>query len=172
MTNNADGINTDIGVCCEKLETVSSFKYLGTVDSDERSRLEILSRIAQTGAAMAKLRPIWNDRDALTGNLKTCIYVCELWTLTGKLERRIRTTEMKCYRRPLGISYKDHITNAEVRNKITTVAPDEDLLATVNKRKLAKTILQGTVQGKRKRGRQRRRWEDNSTEWTGKALVP
>ena len=30
--------------------------------------------------------------------------------------------------------------------------------------------LQGTVQGKRKRGRQRRRWEDNITEWTGKVL--
>ena len=32
----------------------------------------------------------------------------------------------------------------------------------------AKTILRGTVQGKI--GRQRRRWEDNFTEWTGKAL--
>ena len=27
-----------------------------------------------------------------------------------------------------------------------------------------------TVQGKRKRGRQRRRWEDYMTEWTGKPL--
>ena len=35
---------------------------------------------------------------------------------------------------------------------------------------LAKTILQGRVQGKRKKGRQRRRWEDKMTEWTGKAL--
>ena len=32
---------------------------------------------------------------------------------------------------------------------------------------LAKTILQGTVKGKRKRGRQKRRWEDNIKEWTG-----
>ena len=32
---------------------------------------------------------------------------------------------------------------------------------------LAKTILQGTVKGKRKRGRQKKRWEDNITEWTG-----
>ena len=35
---------------------------------------------------------------------------------------------------------------------------------------LVKTILQGTAQGNRKRGRQRRRWENNITEWTGKAL--
>ena len=32
---------------------------------------------------------------------------------------------------------------------------------------LAKTILQGTVKGERRQGRQRKRWEDNIREWTG-----
>ena len=32
---------------------------------------------------------------------------------------------------------------------------------------LAKTILQGTVKGERKQGRQGKRWEDNIREWTG-----
>ena len=32
---------------------------------------------------------------------------------------------------------------------------------------LAKTILQGTVRGGRRRGRQKKRWEDNIKEWTG-----
>ena len=32
---------------------------------------------------------------------------------------------------------------------------------------LAMTILQGTVQGGRRRGRQRKRWEDNIKEWAG-----
>ena len=31
-------------------------------------------------------------------------------------------------------------------------------------------ILQGTVQGGRRRGRQKKRWEDNITEWTGLKL--
>ena len=31
---------------------------------------------------------------------------------------------------------------------------------------LAKTILQGTVNGKRRRGRQKKRLEDNIKEWT------
>ena len=35
---------------------------------------------------------------------------------------------------------------------------------------LVKTILQERVQGNRKRGRQRRRWEDDITKWTGDAL--
>ena len=55
----------------------------------------------------------------------------------------------------------------------------EDLLTSVKRRKLkwyghvtrssglAKTILLGTVQGGRRRGRQRKRWEDNIKEWTG-----
>ena len=33
---------------------------------------------------------------------------------------------------------------------------------------LAKTILQGTVQGKRRKGRQKKGWEDNIKERTGK----
>ena len=32
---------------------------------------------------------------------------------------------------------------------------------------LAKTILQGTVNGRRRQDRQRERWEDNIREWTG-----
>ena len=32
---------------------------------------------------------------------------------------------------------------------------------------LAKTILQSTVKGGRREGRQRKRWEDNIREWTG-----
>ena len=32
---------------------------------------------------------------------------------------------------------------------------------------MTKTILQGTVRGTRRRGRQRKRWEDNIKEWTG-----
>ena len=31
---------------------------------------------------------------------------------------------------------------------------------------LAKTILQGTVKGGRRQGRQKKRWEDNIREWT------
>ena len=32
---------------------------------------------------------------------------------------------------------------------------------------MAKTILQGTMKGARKRGRQKNRWENNIKEWTG-----
>ena len=64
MTNNTGGINTEIKVNGQKLETVTNFKYLGSVITDEGSKPEILSRIAQTTAALTKLKPVWIDKGA------------------------------------------------------------------------------------------------------------
>ena len=58
MTNNISGINTEIKVNGQKLETVTSFKYLGSVITDEGSKPVILSRIAQTTAALTRLKPV------------------------------------------------------------------------------------------------------------------
>ena len=62
MTNNTCGINTEIKVNGQKLETVTSFKYLGSVMTDDGFKSEILSRIAKTTAALTGLKPVWNDR--------------------------------------------------------------------------------------------------------------
>ena len=48
MTSNTSGINTEIKVNGQKLETVTSFKYLGSVITDEGSKPEMLSTSAQT----------------------------------------------------------------------------------------------------------------------------
>ena len=87
--------------------------------------------------------------------------------------------KMRCYRRILYISYKDHVTNGEVRAKIQqAIGPHKDLTI-VKRRKLqwyghvsrssglAKTILQGTVKGERRQGRQMKSWEDIIRKWTG-----
>ena len=107
-------------------------------------------------------------------------YACETWTLTAELERRIQAMEMRCYCNILHISYKDHVTNKEVRAKIQrAIGPHEDILTVVKRSKLqwcghvsrssdlAKTILQSTVKEGGRQGRQRKRWEDNINEWTG-----
>ena len=62
MTSNTSGINTEIKVNGQKLETVSSFKCLGSVITNEGSKPEILSRIAQTTAALRRLKPVWIDK--------------------------------------------------------------------------------------------------------------
>ena len=61
VTNNTSGINTEIKVKGQKLETVTSFKYLGSVITDGSSKPQILSRIAQTTAALTRLKPVWNN---------------------------------------------------------------------------------------------------------------
>ena len=107
------------------------------------------------------------------------LYDCESWTLTAELQRRIQAMEMRCNRKILRFSYKDLVTNEEVRAKTQqAIGPHEDLTI-VRRHKLqwyghvsrssglAKTILQGTVKGGRNQGRQRKRWEDNIREWTG-----
>ena len=84
-------------------------------------------------------------------------------------------------RRLLGISYMLQMKKRGTESG-KRFGPYEDLLTTVNKRKLrwyghitrstglAKMILQGSVQGGRRKGRQKKRWEDNVTEWTGLKL--
>ncbi|KAK2158010.1 hypothetical protein NP493_1831g00007 [Ridgeia piscesae] len=172
MTNNTNGFSTDI--------RVNRFKYLGAIIADEGSKSDIFARIAQATAALAKLNTIWNDRNiALSSKIRLMrslvmsifLYACESWTLTADTERRIQAI--------------DPISNEEVRNRTRqAIGPHEDLLTTVKRRKLkwywhitrssglAKTILQRTVQGGRRRGRQKKRWEDNITEWTGMTHDP
>ena len=65
----------------------------------------------------------------ITSNI---LYACESCTLTAELQRRIQAMEMRCYRKILHISYKDHVTNEEVRAKIQqATGPHEDLLTIV-----------------------------------------
>ena len=184
MTNSANGIQREIKVKGQKLGTVTSFKYLVS---------DVRSRIAQATATLTKLKPIWRDNNISLGSkvklmrslvISIFLYACESWTLTAELEKRTLAYEMRCYRRLLNISYKDHVTNEEVRRKIqAAIGEYDELLTLVKKRKLrwfghvsrssglAKTILQGTVKGNRKRGRQKKRWEDNIKEWTGMAQL-
>ena len=61
MTNSTSGINAEIKVNGQRLETVTSFKYVGSVITDEGAKPEIVSRIAQTTAALTRLKPVWNE---------------------------------------------------------------------------------------------------------------
>ena len=171
------------------METVKQFKYLGAIISDNGSKPEIAARTAQTMTALARLKIIWKDKNITLMHkirlqraliLSIFLYACETWTLNAELQKKIRAVEMRSLRIILGISYRDHITNETIRQTVEEqLGPYDDLLTIVKKRKLkwyghvtrstglAKVILQGTVEGKRRRGRQRKLWTDNIQEWTG-----
>ena len=161
--------------------------------TDEGSKHEILSRIAQTTAVLTRFKPVWNERSfSLSSKMRLMrplvtsifLYACESWTIKKELKRRIKAIDMRFYRKILHISYKDHVTNEKVRAKIQqAIGPHENLLTIMKRRKLqwyghvssssglVKTILQGTVKGGRRQGRQGKRWEDNVREWTGLELA-
>ena len=184
MTNSANKTPAQIYMNGQQLEEVSAFKYLGaTLTKDSRSTTEIKSRLAIATSIMAKLDKIWKNKNisfptkmrlyrALV--LSTLLYDCESWTMTAETTKRVQTFETKCFRRILGISWSDRKTNDFVRAQVTSMAgPQEPLLATIKRRKLTwfghvtrhnslpKTILQGTLEGGRKRGRQAKSWLDN-----------
>ena len=106
----------------------------------------ILSRTAQTTAALTRLKPVWNDKSiSLSSKIRLMrflfapifLYACESWTLTAELQRRIQAMEMRCYRKILRISYTDHVTNEEVRAKIQqAIGPHKDPLTIVKRPKL------------------------------------
>jgi len=120
---------------------VSRFKYLAAIVSDEGSKQEVFARIAQKTAALAKLKPTFEDKNIslaskvrLLRSLVISIFLCacETWTVTAELQERIQSMEMRCYRRLMGISFTQHVTNTEVRQKISqAIGPHDDLLTTV-----------------------------------------
>ena len=125
MTNSAPGIKREreIKVKGQKLGTVTSFKYLGAVVSDDGSKPEVLLRIAKVTAALTKLKPIWRDNNISLGSkvklmhsfaIAIFLHACESRTLTIESEKRTQAFEMRCSRKLLNISCKDHVINEEV----------------------------------------------------------
>ena len=160
----------------QKLETVTSFKYLDSVIIDVGSKPGIFSRIAQTTDSTDKVETSleWQEyfsqfRDR-TDALLFYIHPPQKNTSHGNQVLPQYTTHLMqrlCYQRrnPCKIQRANE--------------PHENLLTILKRRKLqwygyvcyssdlAKTILQGTVNGGRRQGRQRKRWDDNIREWTG-----
>ena len=135
MTNSTNDIQREIKVKGQKLGTVTNFKYLEAVVSEDGSKLEVLYRIAQATAALTKLKSIWSDNNISLGSkvrlmlslvISSFLYACESWTLTAELEKCRQALAMRCYRGPLNISYKDHGTKEEVLRKIQAAIGEYD----------------------------------------------
>ena len=137
MTNNINGVNKKINVRGQRLETVSNFKYLGSVVTDGESKPEIISRIAQTTATLTILKPIWKDKNITLRSkirlirshaMSIFLYACDTWTLITELQ----AMEMRCYQKILFISYKNHVINEEIHNRIQQAMLDLDYVTPNN----------------------------------------
>ena len=186
---------TIIKVDRTELEEVKTFQYLcSTLNEDVTSEHEIKKRLAIATNQLAKLNRLWNLNGISTAikinllkSLVTLIalYGCESWTYNKCLEKRIYAFELRCFRRVLGITWKQKITNVEVEQRIRLLIGNyEPLLVTARRRKLqwfghitrqngtlAHDIMHGAVEGSRGRGRPRNTWLSDIVNWTGKSVV-
>ena len=100
------------------LEEVQQFKYLDAVmNEDATSTTEIRTRLAIATAQMAKLNHIWKcievrekTKIQLMKALVTAVarYGCETWTLSKQLKKKISACKMRCFRRLLGVHWREH----------------------------------------------------------------
>ena len=106
MTNSTNEISADTSTNGQKLEEVTSFRYLGAALCKDGSCLaEVRIRIASAMAAMARLNRIWQcniisfaNKFKVYKSLVTSIllYGCKTWNLLATLKRRDPDYRTKC----------------------------------------------------------------------------
>jgi hypothetical protein len=163
----------------QKIEVVESFNYLGSiVTCDGQMDKEIISRIGKASAAFGSMTSVWrNNKLNLCTKLRlynaiiipTVSYASETWALKINQQAKLDAFDSGCLRRILGINWRDHITNLEVRSRT-----GQELLSVKIRRRrlrwlghllhmpehrLPKQVLDWTPPGgARKRGRPRMDW--------------
>ena len=128
---------THLTVAGENVEVVDSFVYLGSLmDRRGGSDLEIRRRIEIARSCMTLFdKHIWRSSVRLdtkvrlykTYILPVLLYGSETWATTKELCRRLDSFDCWCLRKILRISYKQHVTNAEVR-RVTQCQPVSDMV--------------------------------------------
>ena len=138
---------------------------------------------------MTNIDNIFKSRD-ITLPTKVCLvkamvlpavmYVCESWAVKKSEHRRIDAFELWCSRRPLRVPWTARRSNQSILKEIS---PEYSLKGMILKLKLQyfgylmqqtdsleKTLMQGKVEGGRRRGRQRMRWLDGITDYMDMSL--
>mgnify|MGYP003513168074 FL=1 len=175
----------------EQIEQVTEFIYLGSWITNTNDCTPVIRRrINLANQAFGRLKQLWKDAN-LNRNIKlelltTCVFSCllyaaETWTLKEVDRKRLLAFEMKCYRRIMRVSWRDKVTNDSIRRYLSR---EHTIIETFKRRKLQlfghicrmddrrllKSIMLGTVDGSRPRGRPARRWSDDIVAWTGHSL--
>ena len=177
-----EAANAIISLRGDKLEFVSSFKYLGSIfTSDGTIDAEVAHRIAAANIAFVRLRKakVWSSR-ALSHFTKlqffqsivisVLLYGAETWTLLNKHCAALSVFWMRCLRHICGLSLKDHISNAAILSMCQTCSMDSQLrskrlrwyghVCRMLDSRLPKVMLFGQVKGSNPPGRPRKIWND------------
>lgn len=184
--------NAEFQIDSEKLELVDQFVYLGSlITSDNNCTKEIDRRIAIAHGMFTSLKEIWKSGNLSTKTklrmIESCVfptllYACETWTIKKRNKDRLEAFEMGCYRKLLGISWRQKVRNETIRNQL---GKQKSVYDKVRERKLGlfghicrmtddrliKRVLMRKRDWKRKVGRPAKKWIDDITEWTGVGIL-
>ena len=102
------------------------------------------------------------------------MYECESWTVRKAERQRIDAFELWCWRRLLRVPWTARRSNQYILKEISLGCSLEGMMLTLKlqyfghlKRRvdsLEKTLMLGEIEGRRRRGRQRKRWLDCITD--------
>ena len=158
----------------EKLKQVNSFKYLGSIVTQNGSCTEeIKSRIGQGKIAFSKIKALVTAKNIkidIRKRFVKCLiwsivlYGCETWAMKKREEKYLEGFEMWLWRRVGKIGWKEKIRNEEVLRRI---GEGRCILKEIKRRKakwighilrgecIQKLVIEGKIEGKRGRGRRR-----------------
>ena len=112
------------------MEKVDTFKYLGaTITKYGTSEADIRIRLATSTSALIRLQTIWTSTQIgfktkcslyKTLVLSILLYGCETWTITEKMEKKMKAFENKAHIRLLGITYREQKMNIYIKEKINS----------------------------------------------------
>ena len=125
---------------------------------------------------MTNLDSIFKSRDITlpTKVRPVVMYGCESWTVKKAESRRLDAFELWCWRRLLRVPWTARGSNQSILKEISLGCSLEGLMLKLKLQEfghlmrrvdsLEKTLMLGGIGGRRRRGRQRMRWLDGSTD--------
>ena len=171
----------EIELMGKKYEKVESFKYLGAmITSLNEIETEIESKIAVGNKCCYALGTILKRR-SISQPIKICLitiigpvvaYGAETWTLTSKMEKMFMTWEGKILRKIYGPTKENRQWRIKTNEELMTKYKAPDIVNVIKIRRLewlghvvrmdetrsVKKIFEGKLEGRRGRGRPKRRW--------------
>ena len=174
---------TNIIIGNDVIEEVPDFDYLGSLITNNGDGIkEVKRRLGMATKKLSKMKRLWKGTDENTKMkfLKALIfpvatYGSETWCLSKQAEQKVKSFQMKSFRKILRIPWTEKRTNESILQQLGNF--DENwLLNTVVQRKmkffghvkrhesLERMIYEGIIEGKRGRGRPRRRWSQDITD--------
>ena len=166
------------------METVTEFIFLGSkITEDGDWSHEIKRRLLLGRKAVTNLDSILKSRDITLPTkvrivkamcFSVIVYECESWTLKKAEQRRIDAFELWCWRRLLRIPWIARSSNQSILEEIHPDYSWEGLMLRLKPQNfghlmqradsLEKTLMLGKIEGRRRRGRQKRGWLDGITD--------